>query len=116
MSVCDFCAAPAPQPPPAASPVRAEIQSNVPRLALEILEACTALGVGWDFWREHVAPEVRIVRRGRKKLVPVAELERWLEANAELVLPATGQGHPCADESPENRGARARRAPAWEAA
>ena len=58
----------------------------VPRLALTIEEACAALGCSWDFWREHVAPELRVVRRGRKKLVPVRELERWLEVHAEAVL------------------------------
>lgn len=69
--------------------------AGVPRLALSVQEACDALGVGWDFWREQVAPEVRIVRRGRRKLVPVAELERWLDAHAELALPdATGRVAP----------------------
>jgi hypothetical protein len=58
----------------------------VPRLALSVGEACEALGVGHDFWHEHIAPEVPTVRRGRRKLVPVRELERWLEANAEAVL------------------------------
>jgi len=58
----------------------------VPRLALSIEEACEALGVSWDFWREHVAADVRIVRCGRRKLVPVTELERWLERRAEAVL------------------------------
>lgn len=57
------------------------------RLALSVTEACEALGVGWDFWSAHIAPEVRVVRRGARKLVPVAELERWLEASAERVLP-----------------------------
>jgi hypothetical protein len=56
------------------------------RLALNVEEACAALGVSWDFWAEHIAPEVRIVRRGRRKLVAVRELERWLEQNAETVL------------------------------
>jgi excisionase family DNA binding protein len=58
----------------------------LPRLALSVGEACEALGVGHDFWHEHIAPEVPTVRRGRRKLVPVRELERWLEANAEAVL------------------------------
>ena len=60
--------------------------SGVPRLAVSVSEACEALGCGWDFFSEHVAPEVRIVRRGRRKLIPVSELARWLEDNAELVL------------------------------
>jgi hypothetical protein len=30
-------------------------------------------------------PEVKIVRRGRVKLVAVAELERWLSENGERV-------------------------------
>lgn len=61
-------------------------KATVPRLALSVGEACEVLGVGHDFWKEHVAAEVRIVRRGRRKLVPVRELERWLEANAETTL------------------------------
>lgn len=62
------------------------LAAPVPRVALSIEEACAALGCSWDFWREHVEPGIRIVRRGRKKLVPVRELERWLEAHAELVI------------------------------
>ena len=56
------------------------------RLALSVEEACGALGVGWDFWNEHIAPEVPVVRLGRRKLIPVAALVAWLEANAELAL------------------------------
>lgn len=58
----------------------------VPRLALTIEEACAALGVSWDFWQAHIASDLRVVRRGRKKLVPVRELERWLEREAETVF------------------------------
>lgn len=58
----------------------------VPRLALSIEEACAALGVGWDFFNEHISPELRLVRRGRRKLVAVRELERWLAENGERVL------------------------------
>jgi hypothetical protein len=59
---------------------------SVTRLALSVEEACAALGVSWDFWNEHIASEVRLVRRGRRKLVPVPALERWLDENAERVL------------------------------
>jgi hypothetical protein len=55
------------------------------RLALTITEACEALGISWPTWREHVMPEVKVVRRGRVKLVAVAELERWLSENGERV-------------------------------
>ena len=49
-------------------------------------EAAESLGVSDDFFREHVAGELRFVRRGRKKLVAVRELERWLEESAARVF------------------------------
>jgi excisionase family DNA binding protein len=61
----------------------------VPRLALSVMEAAEALGVSHDFFREHIAPELRWVRRGRKKLVSVRELERWLDSEGARVLEAT---------------------------
>jgi excisionase family DNA binding protein len=54
-----------------------------PRLALSIEEACASLNVTWDTFTEHVRPHLRIVRLGRRQLVPVAELERWLAKEAE---------------------------------
>lgn len=96
--------------------VRGGALANVPRLALSVAEACEALGVGWDYWAEHVAPDVRIVRRGRRKLVPLAELRRWLDENAERAPGCTGMAPPATMESPANRGVRARRAPAGEVA
>jgi excisionase family DNA binding protein len=50
-----------------------------PRLALSPDEAAALLGVSRDYFDEHVIAELRIVRRGRRILVSVAELERWLE-------------------------------------
>lgn len=82
---------------------------HVPRLALDVREACDALGVSWDFWSEHVAPEVRIVRRGRRKLVPIRALEEWLEGNAHAV--DTGKPTPTAPKGPANGRVRASRAP-----
>jgi hypothetical protein len=60
---------------------------ELPRLALSIEEACGALGISWDLWREHVAADVRVVRIGRRRLVPVAELQKWLAEHAERALP-----------------------------
>lgn len=48
--------------------------------------AADALGVSVDFLEEHVMHELRIVRRGRRRLIPVREPERWLDANASLAL------------------------------
>src|SRR6266545_749023 len=50
-----------------------------PRLALSPDEAAALLGVSRDYFDEHVIDELRIVRRGRRILVALAELERWLE-------------------------------------
>lgn len=55
---------------------------ELPRLALSKVEAASALGVSVDFFDEHVMPELSIVRRGRRRLIPVAELQRWLSDSA----------------------------------
>lgn len=60
---------------------------SIPRIALTPAEAAAAIGVGPDFFDQNIAPELRLVRRGRKRLVPVAELERWMAENAERALP-----------------------------
>ena len=57
-----------------------------PRLALKVTEAAETLGVSRDFFDLHVLPELRVVRRGRRRLVPVRELERWLEEHAAFAL------------------------------
>lgn len=59
----------------------------IPRLALTPTEAAASLGISPDFFAEHVDHELRWTRRGRKRLVGVAELERWLAENSERVLP-----------------------------
>ena len=57
-----------------------------PRLALSPEEAAAAIGTSRDFFDLHVLPELRVVRRGRKVLVPVRELERWLVESGALTL------------------------------
>jgi hypothetical protein len=61
--------------------VAKKLPTQVPRIALTPPEAAAAIGVGPDFFDQNVAPELRLVRRGRKRLVPVAELERWMAEN-----------------------------------
>jgi len=65
---------------------RAPVGAAFGRLALSKSEAADALGVSVDFLEEHVMPELRIVRRGRRRLIPVRVLERWLEENAALAV------------------------------
>lgn len=60
--------------------------AGLPRLAFRVGEAAEVLGVSPDFFAVHVAPELRWVRRGAVKLVARAELERWLQSEAGLVL------------------------------
>ena len=57
-----------------------------PRLALTKGEAATAIGVSTDFFEQHVQPDLKVIRQGRKVLVPVAELEAWLAEHAQRTL------------------------------
>jgi hypothetical protein len=50
------------------------------------MEAPAVLGLSDDFFRRHVARELRWVRCGSKKLVSVHELELWLEREASRTL------------------------------
>jgi hypothetical protein len=58
----------------------------IPRLALKRDEAAAALGMGLDSFERHVQPTIRLVRLGRMRLVPIRELERWLDEHAERTL------------------------------
>lgn len=69
--------------------VAKKLAASIPRIALTPPEAAAAIGVGPDFFDQNVAPELRLVRRGRKRLVPVTELERWLAENASRALGET---------------------------
>jgi hypothetical protein len=64
--------------------------ARIPRLALSQEEAAAALGVSVDFFAEHIRPELRVVRRGRRRLYPVKELHRWLDVEASRALEADG--------------------------
>jgi hypothetical protein len=57
--------------------------SNVPRVALSRQEAAASLGMSLDSFERHVQPELRLIRRGKLRLIPLVELERWAIENAE---------------------------------
>lgn len=55
---------------------------RTPALALSVKQAADALGVSYAVWHAQVEPQIRIVRLGARKLVPVSELQRWLDDHA----------------------------------
>ncbi len=60
--------------------------ASVPRVALTREEAAASLGMSLDSFERHVQPEIKLIRRGKLRLVPVRELERRAERSAESVL------------------------------
>jgi excisionase family DNA binding protein len=58
------------------------IRPPVPRLALSIEEAAASIGIDRSTFYERVLPHIRVVREGRRVLVPVRELEAYLDRNA----------------------------------
>lgn len=56
------------------------------KLAYTKLEAAQLLSMSVDSYERHVAPDLRVIRRGRLVLVPATELEKWVDRNAERTL------------------------------
>ena len=67
------------------SPLKGSPQP-VPRLALTPAEAAASIGCSRDSFDRHVLAELRVVRRGRLILIPIRELERWLDNAAARTL------------------------------
>jgi excisionase family DNA binding protein len=66
---------------------RAAARRKITRLSLSKTEAAQALGVSVDFLEAHVLGELRVVRAGRRVLIPISELERWLAEHGERLPP-----------------------------
>ena len=71
--------------------MKAQPTALVPRIALTREEAAAALGMSLSHFKRHVARELRMVRTGSVRLVPVAELERWADRSATLAGSADGE-------------------------
>jgi hypothetical protein len=56
-------------------------------VAVDRSTAAAMLGMSVDSLERYVLPEVRIVRKGKLRLLPVDELRRWASENATFTLP-----------------------------
>lgn len=66
----------------------AKVRVPIPPVALALPEAAAALSMSPSSFERNVKHEVRLIRRGSLVLVPVRELERWADENAERTLEA----------------------------
>jgi hypothetical protein len=57
-----------------------------PKLALGIDEAAESFSLSRDTFERYVLPELRKARAGRRIVISVKELERWLENNSSRAL------------------------------
>ena len=66
----------------------------VPRLMLTRREAAVALGMSLNHFARHVQPELKVVASGQLVLIPVGELERWVQRHARhlVEMPAVALG------------------------
>lgn len=55
------------------------------RIAVSVDEAAQLIGISTPPFREHVLPHLRTVRIGRRVLIPVRDLDHWVDANAVLL-------------------------------
>lgn len=74
---------PHPEPTRPSPAVDGDHSSTLPRVSLTREEAAQSLGISLDSFERYVQGELRIVRRGRLRLVPFRDLEHWVEINAE---------------------------------
>jgi hypothetical protein len=67
---------------------RARPVQPIPRFTLTRREAAASLGISLNHFERRVQPELKVVLSGQLVLIPVAELERWIQRNAHpLVAP-----------------------------
>lgn len=62
------------------------VQFTVRPVAVCKQDAASALGMSVDSFERYVMADVRCIRRGKLRLFPVSELERWADENAERLI------------------------------
>jgi hypothetical protein len=58
----------------------------VPRTALTRREAAASLGISINHFERRVQPDLKVISSGQLVLIPLAELERWVQRNARPLL------------------------------
>lgn len=58
----------------------------VPRFTLTRKEAAASLGMSLNHFERHVQPELKVALSGQLVLIPVSELERWVQRHARLLV------------------------------
>jgi hypothetical protein len=61
-----------------------KLAAPIQRISYTPAEAAAACGVGVDHFDTHIAPHLRVVRLGTKRLYPVTELTRFMDDHAEV--------------------------------
>jgi hypothetical protein len=54
-------------------------------IAVKLETAASMVAMSPDSFDRYVRPHIKVIRRGRVVVVPVAELERWCRENAENI-------------------------------
>src|SRR3712207_3090447 len=62
---------------------RGATDSKLSRLAVTREEAAASIGCSVDFFDDHIRPYLRVRHVGRRVVIPVSELERWLDGRAD---------------------------------
>jgi excisionase family DNA binding protein len=60
----------------------------VPRYTLTRREAAAALGISLNHFERRIQPELKVVASGQLILIPVSELERWIQRHARYMVEA----------------------------
>jgi hypothetical protein len=63
-----------------------KVTAPIPAIALPKPAAAASLGMSVDSFERYVQSDLRCIRRGSMRLLPVTELERWADENAERLL------------------------------